>query len=79
MLGTARAQYDLRRSFVFLNMCPMNQPEVMVPFAQDKIDDNGRIKDEKTRKKIRELLEGLVSWTKRAKLAEEVQTKKSAA
>ena len=79
MLGTARAQYDLRRSFVFLNMYPMNQPEVMVPFAQDKIDSNGRVTDEKTRKKIRELLEGLVAWTKRTKLSEEVQTKRLAA
>jgi chromate reductase len=79
MLGTARAQYDLRRSFVFLNMYPMNQPEVMVPFVQDKVDANGRVKDEKTRKKIKELLEGLVAWTRRVKLAEEVQTKKLAA
>jgi chromate reductase len=65
MLGTARAQYDLRRCFVFLNMFPLNQPEVMVPFAQDKIDGNGRLTDEKTRKKIRELLENLVASTKR--------------
>ena len=79
MLGTARAQYDLRRSFIFLNMCPMNRPEVMVPFVQDKIDSNGRVKDEKTRQKIRELLEGLVSWAKRTKLAEEVETKRLAA
>jgi chromate reductase len=71
MLGTARAQYDLRRSFVFLNMFPLNQPEVMVPFAQDKVDSNGRVTDEKTRKKIRELLESLVAWTKRMELGEE--------
>jgi chromate reductase len=77
-LGTARAQYDLRRSFVFLNMLPLNQPEVMVPFVQDKVDSNGRVTDEKTRKKIRELLESLVAWTKRVKLGEEVQTKKLA-
>jgi chromate reductase len=69
MLGTARAQYDLRRSFVFLNMFPLNQPEVLVPFAQDKVDGNGRVTDEKTRKKIKELLESLVVWTKRIKLA----------
>ena len=71
MLGTARAQYDLRRSFVFLNMYPMNQPEVMVPFAQDKVDHNGRVTDEKTRKKISELLQSLVAWAKRMKLGEE--------
>jgi chromate reductase len=70
MLGTARAQYDLRRSFVFLNMLPLNQPEVMVPFAQDKVDGNGRLTDEKTREKIRELLESLVAWTRRMKLGE---------
>ena len=72
MLGTARAQYDLRRCFVFLNMFPLNQPEVMVPFAQDKVDGNGRLTDEKTRKKIRELLESLVAWTRRKKLGEGV-------
>jgi chromate reductase len=69
MLGTARAQYDLRRSFVFLNMFPLNQPEVLVPFAQDKVDGNGRVTDEKTRRKIRELIESLAAWTKRIKLA----------
>jgi chromate reductase len=71
MLGTARAQYHLRQSFVFLNMLPLNQPEVMVPLVQDKVDSNGRVTDEKTRKKIRELLESLVAWTQRMKLREE--------
>jgi chromate reductase len=67
MLGTARAQYHLRQSMVFLNMYPLNQPEVMVPFAQEKIDQNGRVTDQKTREKIKELLEALVSWTKKLK------------
>lgn len=66
-LGTARAQYDLRRSFVFLNMFPLNQPEVMVSVVQDKVDDNGKLTDEKTRKKIKELLQSLVAWTQRMK------------
>ncbi len=78
-LGTARAQYDLRRSFVFLNMFPLNQPEVMVSSAQDKVDGNGRVTDENTRKKIEELLKSLVVWAKRMKLAEETETKKIAA
>ena len=78
-LGTARAQYDLRRSFVFLNMLPLNQPEVMIPFAQDKVDSKGRLTDKKTRDRIRELLESLIAWTRRMKLAEEVETKKLAA
>lgn len=67
MLGTARAQYHLRQSLVFLNMYPLNQPEVMVPLAQEKIDQNGRITDQKTREKIKELLEALVIWTRKLK------------
>jgi chromate reductase len=65
MLGTARAQYHLRQIFVFLDMYPLNKPEVMVPFVEQKIDQNGRLTDDKTRKKIRELLVALIAWTKR--------------
>lgn len=66
-LGTARAQYHLRQSLVFLNMFPLNQPEVMIPFAQDKFDENGNVKDEHSEKKIGELLQALVEWTARLK------------
>jgi chromate reductase len=65
MLGTARAQYHLRQCFVFLNMYPLNRPEVMVPLANEKIGPDGKVTDEKTKKKIRELLESLVVWTRR--------------
>ena len=67
MLGTARAQYHLRQSCVFLNMYPLNRPEVMVPFAQEKIDDKGRLTDTTTRGKILELLEALIIWARRMK------------
>jgi len=65
MMGTARAQYHLRQCFVFLSCFALNQPEVMVSFAQEKIDKDGTVTDQKTREKIRELLEGLVTWTRR--------------
>jgi len=67
MLGTARAQYHLRQSFVFLNMHPLNGPEVMVPFAADKIDQHGNVTDQKTKEKVKELLESLVAWTRKLK------------
>ncbi len=67
MLGTARAQYHLRQSFIFLNMHPLNQPEVMVPFAQEKVDAEGRLTDQQTRKKIEDLLQALVLWARRFK------------
>ena len=64
MIGTARAQYHLRQMFVFLNMFPVNQPEVMISYAEDKFDNEGNLKDQKTIQKIRELLETLTEWTK---------------
>jgi chromate reductase len=63
ILGTARAQYHLRQSFVFLNIHPINSPEVFVTFAAQKFDENGNLKDEKTKQLIAKLLENLVSWT----------------
>lgn len=67
MTGTARAQYHLRQSCVFLNMYPLNSPEVMIPFAHEKIDDQGRLTDPKARQKIAELLEALIVWARRLK------------
>ena len=65
MLGTGRAQYHLRQCCVFLNMYPLNRPEVMVPYAQERIDASGKVTDEHTREKIGELLVALVAWTRK--------------
>ncbi len=64
MIGTARAQYHLRQSCVYVNMHPLNRPEVMVPFAQDRIKD-GRVTDQLSRDLIAQLLESLIAWTSR--------------
>ena len=66
MLGGARAQYHLRQSFVFLNMHPLNRPEVMVPFAQDKIK-NGQLEDAETKEKIATLVKALIEHTRSLK------------
>jgi chromate reductase, NAD(P)H dehydrogenase (quinone) len=65
MLGTARAQYHLRQSCVFVNMHVLNQPEIMVPFAQEKVDSQGNLSDAKSRQKIGEMLQALAAWTRR--------------
>lgn len=67
MLGGARAQYHLRQTFVFLNMHPVNRPEVMVNFAAQKFDEKGKLIDQKTQDLIKQLLDNLVSWTKKLK------------
>ena len=63
--GTARAQYHLRQTFVFLNMHPLNKPEVRIGNARQRFDDQGNLTDENTKEHIRKLLEGLAAWTRR--------------
>lgn len=65
MIAGARAQYHLRQSLVYVNMYPLNRPEVMVPFATDKVDADGNLTDAKSRDKVKELIIALVSWTRR--------------
>ncbi len=64
-IGTARAQYHLRQVFVFLNMFPVNQPEVMIGNAAERFDAEGNLTDERTKQLIRQLLENLRDWTRR--------------
>jgi chromate reductase len=61
-LGTARAQYHLRQLVVGLNMHAVNRPEVLISNAAERFDEHGNLKDENTRKHIRNLLETLVEW-----------------
>ena len=63
--GTARAQYHLRQSCVFLNMHVVNKPEVLIGGAAGKFDAEGRLTDETTRGFIRDLLIALAAWTQR--------------
>ncbi len=69
--GGARAQYHLRQSFIFLNMQPVNKPEVMLSDAAHNVDSNGNITNEQTLQLIRQLLETLAEWT--IKLKEKTQ------
>ncbi len=64
MAGTARAQYDLRRCCVFLNMHPLNKPEVLIGQAHTKFDAAGRLTDEAARGFIRDLMAALEGWAR---------------
>ena len=65
MLGTARAQYHLRQVCVFLNMFPVNRPEVLIAGVDKKFDAGGRLTDETTRNTIAQLMQSLADWTER--------------
>jgi chromate reductase len=64
-IATARAQYHLRQMMVFLNMYPINQPEVMIANASERFDAEGNLTDHATEEYIRQLLQNLVEWTRR--------------
>jgi chromate reductase len=63
-LGSSRAQYHLRQIFVFLNMYPVNRPEVMITNASARFDAVGNLIDKETTELIRQLLQELVTWTR---------------
>ncbi len=77
VLGTARAQYHLRQTFVFLNMFAVNQPEVMIGHAHERFDEQGNLKDETSKKLIGELLQNLVNLSRTIKTGSTPQLKMS--
>jgi chromate reductase len=64
-IATARAQYHLRQMMVFLNMFPVNQPEVMIGNASERFDASGNLIDDASKDFIRQLLQSLMDWTRR--------------
>lgn len=46
-------------------MYPINRPEVIVSFAQDKFDTNGKLLDDNTKKFLGQLLDNLANWTRK--------------
>lgn len=59
--GTVRAQLALRPILAAMDARVVENPEVHVSRAQDKVDAEGRLVDEPTREKLRKLLEELVA------------------
>jgi len=65
-IGTARAQnHPPRQILVYLNMFPINQPEVLISHAMDRFDQEGNLTDAPTRERIIGLLQSLVDWSRR--------------
>jgi chromate reductase, NAD(P)H dehydrogenase (quinone) len=65
VVGTARAQLQLRQAFAFTNTPTVLQPEVLVSRAHEKFDAEGRLVDETTRGFVGALLQALAGWTNR--------------
>lgn len=65
VLGTARAQYDLRRCFIFLEGHVMNRPEVFVGAAHTKFDEDGTLTDAPTADFVKQALGAFAAWVKK--------------
>lgn len=64
-ISGSRAVYHLKQIMTYLNVHVLNKPELMVPNAGEKFDEQGNLIDEHTKEKIEELLQALVAWTAR--------------
>jgi chromate reductase, NAD(P)H dehydrogenase (quinone) len=64
MAGGARGQLHLRHSCVFLDMHPLNKPEVLIFQAQNKFDASGKLTDDVARGLIGDLMAALLRWTR---------------
>jgi chromate reductase len=65
--GTMRAQYHLRQIAVFLDLRPINKPEIFVRSAAAAFDAEGNLTDESTKKLVTQQLEALVDWVRKLK------------
>ncbi|WP_421997176.1 NADPH-dependent FMN reductase [Reyranella sp.] len=68
VLGTARAQYQLRQTLVFLDGRPVNKPEVMIGQAQNRFAD-GKLTDEATGKLLADLGAALLLAVRQSRAA----------
>ena len=62
-MGSARAQYHLRQTCVFLDLHPLNKPEVFSNAFSGSFDNEGNLIDAKLQNLIVEQLKALQSWT----------------
>ena len=58
--GTRNAQAQVRDALLFPGAVLVTEPEVAIPLAWERFDENGELTDERMRKTLRELLDALV-------------------
>jgi len=66
-MGTSRAQYHLRQICVYLNLYPLNRPEVFANAFTNSFNDNGDLVDEKIQGNIKNQLTALIDWANQLK------------
>ncbi|KJH66529.1 NAD(P)H-dependent FMN reductase [Chromobacterium violaceum] len=67
-MGTSRAQYHLRQTCVFLDLLPLNKPEVFANAFAGGFDGDGNLTDERLQGLVAQQLEALRAWALRLKV-----------
>ena len=64
-MAASRAQYHLRQVCVFVNIHPLNKPEVMTHAGDGTFDSDGNLVDAKVKQLVADQMQALVKWTRR--------------
>jgi chromate reductase len=64
-MGTSRAQYHLRQVCVFLNLHPLNRPEVFSSAFSGAFDSDGNLTDPKITQLVADQMLALQAWASR--------------
>ena len=63
-MGTSRAQYHLRQGCVFLDLHPLNKPEVFANAFAGAFDADGNLTDAKLIQQVAAQMQALAAWTR---------------
>jgi len=66
-MGTSRAQYHLRQVCVFLDLHPVNKPEVFANAFAGAFDADGNLTDPKLIQLIADQMQALAAWARKLK------------
>jgi len=66
-MGSSRSQYHMRQVCVFLNLFPLNRPEVFANAFANKFDADGNLTDQKIKDNIKAQLIALEHWATKIK------------
>jgi len=66
-MGTSRSQYHLRQVCVFLNLHPLNKPEVFANAFTGGFDAEGNLSDPKIAQLVADQMQALADWSRRLK------------
>jgi len=64
-MGTSRAQYHLRQVCVFLDLHPLNKPEVFANAFAGAFDADGNLTDARLQQLVAEQMQALLKWSAR--------------